>query len=234
MKAIVQIDIPLSKYQVQDKESPVPAMEDYVSKYSKKAVAGYAAKYGHEHIIMTEPVIKYNHPVWERLDFWFNKSWFDRYDEILYVDTDVYPLPDAPDIFKECDRLNVFKRIFYQKAESQMPTDRCFNDVLDRYKEIFFNTGVILLSKNIVEKTLPTIKEYRSDKFRDDGVLINYAVMKSDLEIVQLDRRYNVKLLPAHLNQKKLNVFFFHAMGLLKKKHPEQVEQFLEKIYGKV
>lgn len=232
MKAIIQIDIPLSRYTTEDKVSPVPATDNTIVSYSKKAVSDYCKKYGHDHILMTEPVINYNHPVWERLDFWFNKSWFDKYDEILYVDTDVYPLPDAPDIFKECDRLDVFKRIFYQKAESQMPTDRCFDDVLDRYKEIFFNTGVILLSKNVVEKTLPTIKEYRSDKFRDDGVLINYAVMKSDLEIVQLDRRYNVKLLHYHLNQKKHDVYFFHAMGLLKKSNPQSVKEFLRNIYG--
>jgi hypothetical protein len=234
MKAIVQIDIPLSKYQVQDKESPVPAMEDYVSKYSKKAVAGYAAKYGHEHIIMTEPVVKYNHPVWERLDFWFNSEWLDKYEEVLYLDTDVFPLPTAPDIFAQSDNDVAYKRIPYWKADKPLTRGHCFAEYPERAKEVIFNAGVILINKALVDATLETVKDYKNPKFPDDSVLLNYAIMKSNLPIENIDKRFNVKLLPDHLKQKKLNVFFFHAMGLLKNRQPLQVEQFLEKIYGKV
>ena len=230
MKAIVQIDIPLSKYQVQDKKSPVTAMEDYVSKYSKKAVAGYAAKYGHEHIIMTEPVVKYNHPVWERLDFWFNSEWLDKYEEVLYLDTDVFPLPTAPDIFAQSENTTAYKRIPYTK--NVLGRGLPFDEYPERAKEVIFNAGVILINKALVDATLETVKDYKNPKFPDDSVLLNYAIMKSNLPIENIDKRFNVKLLPDHLKQKKLNVFFFHAMGLLKNKQPLQVESWLRRIYG--
>jgi len=232
MRAIVQIDIPLSKYAVQDKRSPVPAMEDYVSKYSKKAVAGYAAKYAHEHIIITEPVVNYNHPVWERLDFWFNSEWLEKYEEVLYLDTDVFPLPDAPDIFTQSDNDAVYKRIPYIKnvLGRGLPFDECPK----RVSKVLFNAGVMLINKSVVNATLETVRDYKNPRFADDSVLLNYAIMKSNLPVENIDKRFNVKLSPAHLTQEDPDVYFFHAMGLLKKNEPQRVEEFLEKIYGKV
>lgn len=232
MRAIVQIDIPLSKYQVQDKVSPVPAMEDYVSKYSKKAVAEYAAKYGHEHIIITEPVVKYNHPVWERLDFWFNSEWLDKYEEVLYLDTDVFPLPTAPDIFAQSDNDVAYKRIPYTK--NVLGRGFPFDEYPERVSKVLFNAGVILINKALVDATLETVRDYKNPKFQDDSVLLNYAIMKSNIPIENIDRRFNVKLLYPHLAYKNPDVYFFHAMGQLKKQHPQQVQRFLRELYGKV
>lgn len=234
MKAIVQIDIPLSYYTEAEKVSPVKSMQSYVSKYSKHSFKKYCEKHEHEHIILTEPRLGYCHPVWERLDFWLNSEWLDKYEEVLYVDTDVYALPHAPDIFEEGSRPDTYKRIPYWKANRPLTRGVCFEEYPERAKKVIFNAGVIRISKALVDATIDTIKDYKNDKFPDDSVLINYAIMKSGLDIENINEKFNVKLLPEHLSAKQIKPFFLHALGNLKHSHPHEVEQFLEKIYGKV
>lgn len=232
MKAIVQIDIPLSKYN-KDKPSPILDTLSYVSHYSKKSFKEYCSLYGHDHIVITEPVVNYSHPVWERLDFWFSSSWFEKYDEICYVDTDVYAHPESPDIFKACEQEKVFKRIPYHKADKKIKEGTLWEEVPERYKEVCFNAGVLLINKYLVEKTVDTIKDFKSTKYSDDSVLLNYSIMKSDIPVVNIDKRFNVKLTKDHLSGSNKDYFFLHAMGGLKITKKATVENFLRELYGK-
>ena len=70
-----------------------------VEKYSEYSFKKYCAKFGHDFLRVTKPTFGYKHPTWERFALWFNSEWLDKYDQILYVDTDVFALDHAPDIF---------------------------------------------------------------------------------------------------------------------------------------
>ena len=233
MKAVVQFDIPIELYDV-EKPTIIKTTQDWVAKYSKHSFETYCKKYGHEYILVTTPKVGYCHPTWERLDFWLDPSWFEKYDEILYVDTDVYALPTAPDIFEESARLDCFKRIPYWKADNPQDPSSILYEVKDRFKEIAFQPGVFLLNKTVAQATAEYIKQYKDERFPDDGVLVNYAIAKSTVEIQNINQKFNVKLLDTHLSMKALPVFFFHAFGYLKIHKPKEVKNFLKNIYGEL
>lgn len=226
MKAVVQIDIPLSKYNIDTKGSKVSSTNKELTDLSIEKVGKYCSKYGHKHIVITEPVIGYCHPVWERLDFWLNPEWFEKYDEILYLDTDVYPSGKAPDIFEENTSKYHYRRIPYHKAERK--AKGVFAEIPNRYRECCANAGVMLLSKPLIDATVDTIKRYKEDRFTDDSVLINYAIMVSLIPVVDIPEGYNVKLNQCHLGDYKSGVYFFHASGNLKHTNKKEVLNYLK------
>lgn len=207
MKAIVQVDISLDKYNMDKKKSRVIGRQDKVVELSKQRFAEYAKKYGHDHHVITEPRLGYQHPVWERLDFWFNPNWFEKYDEILYVDTDVFPTDNAPDIFEHGKGLKCYCRIPHFKAKRER--NGIFLDVdADTYRNTLFNAGVILINKELVDKTKGIVQKYREERFTDDSVLLNYAIMNSDIPVEQINKKFNVKM-----DKRCPTAWFYHLSG---------------------
>jgi len=226
MKAIVQVDVSLDRYikkhEKLDKKHPIRNRQHQLAELSKKRFSEYAEKYGHDHLVITEPLLGYEHPVWERLDIWFNPEWFEKYDEVLYVDTDVFPTDDAPDIFDHGGELDAFYRVPYRKRGARRGI---FLDITEeRYRETVFNAGVILINKTVVDKTLDMVKRYEEERFTEDSVTLNYAIMASDLRIENIDKRFNVKVLgetpPA---------YFYHCSGRRKAEDEESVLKWLDK-----
>ncbi|MFN9953873.1 MAG: hypothetical protein ACK55I_12305, partial [bacterium] len=99
---------------------------EVIFNYSSKSFRDYCIKYDLDYILITEPKVNYIHPTWERLDLWINKDhWFDKYDSICYVDTDVFALPKADNIFS-FSKDNKFCRVPYWKANKELDQDSIF------------------------------------------------------------------------------------------------------------
>lgn len=223
-KAIVQIHIDMSLYKQVDKPSYVKKMNEQIYLYSKKSFDNYCKKYDLDHILINEPKIKYEHPVWERLDLWLSDHWFNTYDEICYVDTDVFAMPWARNIFEESNKKG-FKRIKYNKTVNPIHSI-LYNH--PRSNECYFQSGVILLNKEVVDKTIDIIKDYKNKKYTDDGVLVNYAIMESGMDMVNIDSAFNTKYLE---NINLSAVQFLHAFGRYKDEHPDKLISLLETLY---
>ena len=69
--------------------------------YSRNSFQEYCKKFDLDYLRITEPKVGFKHPTWERFDLWIDRSWWDKYDQIMYVDSDVIALPHAPNIFKD-------------------------------------------------------------------------------------------------------------------------------------
>ena len=115
---IIQYYIDINKYSQPEFNGIGPTD---VEKYSEYSFKKYCSKYGHDFLRVTEPNFGYMHPTWERFDLWFNKKWLDKYDQILYVDTDVFALDHAPDIFAKYNDLDTFKSPEYKKYRRNSP-----------------------------------------------------------------------------------------------------------------
>ena len=109
-KCIVQYWIPSSEYSEPRYNNLLQANEQKsLVKLSTKSFKKYADKYGHDFKRIDTKKIDFRHPTFERFDLWLDDSWWKEYDEIMYVDCDVFAMPDAPDIFQNYKSLDTFK-----------------------------------------------------------------------------------------------------------------------------
>ena len=103
--AIIQIYVPAKGW---EEEQRLDWQNDEVLMLSRILVSEYAKKFGIYYELITEPVVNFKHPTWERFQL-FDEKWVNQFDNILYLDTDVFTWPWAPNIFELFDKkaLNV-------------------------------------------------------------------------------------------------------------------------------
>jgi len=195
-----------------------------MERYSRHSFELYAHKHGLEFLRITKPKLAYKHPTWERFDLWLEPSWFDRYDQIMYVDSDVIAMPHAPNIFAKHANLDSFKAACYIRYRSMPLEDQhkkqtnpngIFDSVSsERMRQVRFQTGVFILTKRSAEHMLPWIRQYRDvDKQYncDDGTFLNWAVMASGVAYEDMDKNWNVKNNGQSINFAEPN--FLHCAG---------------------
>ena len=96
-----------------EEENRLDAQSEQVLFLSNVLVKHYAKKINSDYKLITKPIINFKHPTWERFQL-FDDQWINNYDNILYLDTDVFTWPEAPNIFDLLDailkQVNIFKR----------------------------------------------------------------------------------------------------------------------------
>lgn len=231
---VIQYYIDIRKYSQPGFNNLKPSpMEEY-SRHSFKL---YCEKFGLEYLRISEPKLGFKHPTWERFDLWVDRSWWDKYDQIMYVDSDVIALPHAPNIFDNYkdidDRL---KTCYYPKFRDAGAIGAKYNQrvnpLADKYtgeqiSQRFVQPGVMILNKQSTKYMLPWVEKYKdvTDNRIDDGMFLNSCIVDSDVPLLDMDRKFNHKN-----NGEKFdydNVYFLHCAG--GKKHKKQV-----KIWGKL
>ena len=244
---VIQYYIDLNKYASEQKKSPIPNEQSYIEKYSEHSFKKYCEKYGHSFLRVTEPKINYSHPTWERMDLWLDESWFDEYDQICYVDTDVFALPWAPDIFSYCD-LSCFNKASYWKCDKAFRQKKHLSDKVflsskaspERWHECCFQAGVFVLTKESRDASFECMKDYKNPEIPDDCVMMRYALSKSDAKINTIPHEFDVKWHPGlaypqgTANKDLKDLYFLHAFGSNKRNNPKYYMSTLEKIYGKL
>ena len=242
---IIQFNIDISLYDAAGKSSKVQKTENFIESYSKKSFELYCHKYNHDYIRIQEPRVNYSHPTWERIDLWLNPSWCNEYDLICYVDTDIFALPWAEDIMQYCN-LEAFNFVpqpwkALRLIKNNKYTSLGFSEFTkDYFKKHWFQPGVFVISKKARNAMLDIVKKFRDEKFSDDGILLNYALMKSCCQKCKLPYGFNVKWwnspFPTGISETSpTNINFLHASGS-RKRSPniqEQLHQLLKRIYGK-
>lgn len=206
---IVQFHIPATEYK--DPTYNNIGVNEQLLEYSLKSVKLYAEKYSVDYQLVQDRRIDWVHPTFERFDLFFNKQWFKKYDNILYLDTDLIVWPDAPNIFDLYPSTTTFKvcqdRIAERRTVQQhnnIVKDNilnCFDGNTLKYSR--FNAGVFMVNKHSANM----MREYLDYKNidTDDNSLLIYAMLKSDVEIEKMDWRFNKK------NGTKC--YFGHAYG---------------------
>jgi hypothetical protein len=211
--------------------------------YSSHSFQIYCKKHGIDYIKITKPKLGFKHPTWERFDLWIDQSWRDQYDRILYVDSDVFVLPHATNIFDEYPDLDTFKAAVYKKYRQGTP-EQCkeitkdislFNDINgEDIKTKFIQPGVFMLNKKCIEDMLPYISQYKdiTDDKIDDGMFLNYCIVKSGVSYKDMMPQWNFKNNGCEKFNKK-STYFLHAAG--GKKHKKgNMWNLLNNIYPEI
>jgi hypothetical protein len=205
--------------------------QQHLADLSAKSFKAYADKHNCDFIRITQPKIKHKHPTFERFDLWLDDSWWDKYDQIMYTDSDVFALPNAPNIFKEYPDLETFKVCNYktfQDAQLGEQTDVFYKGLLMTCKlaqviKKGFQPGVFILTKKAVDIMKNHISAYKKLDHHDGEILI-WATIQSNVKITRMNEYYNYK--NAHMRGHP-NVYFYHAAGHKKVEHKEGIITFL-------
>lgn len=195
-------------------------VNEQLFEYSVKSVKNYANKIDCDYQLINEKRIDWKHPTFERFDLFFNDDWWNKYSNILYLDTDLIVWPDAPDIFRMYADESSFKICTDRIALRRSPEwhkKNVRNSALDDFsgetlQQNRFNAGVFMLNRNSAQ----IMKSYLDYKkiLLDDNQLLIYAMLKSRVPVIKMDWRFNKK--------NGILCWFGHAYGQQKFK----VEQY--------
>jgi len=195
---IVQIYISLDK---SSDIAPILPAFDELSEISINLAKKYCNKIGAEHVLITEPFINFIHPTYERFRLFEDPYWTDNYDNILYIDSDVFIFNDAPNIFDLYSDTTTFK------------VCRHYQEFLRGGPPQGFNAGVFMLNKISRDIMLPHLIYRVSPPFssHDNTALVN-CVNDSGVDVTIMDARFNAK--------NATECYFSHTWGSAKRKYP--------------
>lgn len=200
---IVQIFIPKKGW---EEEERLDFQNNEVLFLSTNLVYYYAKKYDCDYMLINKASINFKHPTWERFVL-FDDNFTKKYNNILYLDTDVFPWPDAPNIFNFIDnkKFNVVRHVAKKKW---MNSDA-------------FNAGVFCINDECVKIMKPFISKeiwinnFIKDPMWEDSKELNTLAQITNVEINWLDEMWNMKNDP--------NSYFTHLWGQQKKINTEML-----------
>lgn len=154
----------------------------------------YAAKCGADfRLIEGKPPVITNdgHPHW-RIAHLYN--YYDEYDRILCIDSDVLVLPSCPNLFDEVPE-DCIGSSFEDIGSRAGPRRRSIADIQKKFGQIgwkqgYINTGVIVTSKMHRHVFTAIDGKYYTD-FGSDDVHIGYKAHKLGFKIHQLSFKFN-------------------------------------------
>jgi hypothetical protein len=200
--------------------------------FCQDSVARYCKKHNIDHHIQTEPMLKIlpdpkttNRsegsirlgylPIYEKEHAF---TFFDRYEQIAIIDSDIYIRDNAPNIFDAIDIHSSFGGVIerempitpkyahkiYHYSNSQyanLPTDHKPN----KFGYEFYNMGMMVMNKSIVEhlnglsprdfimqkEFKPFVDGQGAWKWSTDQTLLNYWVRKSGMNLDRMSWKWN-------------------------------------------
>jgi hypothetical protein len=200
--AIVQIYVDLKGY---SNPEWLPK-HDELSKISFNLTKKYCQKINAEYFLITDARINHIHPTYERFTLFEDSSWTEKFDQILYLDSDVFVYNNAPNIFEMYPDLNNFKVCqhwdeYRFKHKGVLPGT------------VAFNAGVFILTKYSRDIMLPFLNYKKNPpyKFHDNEALVE-CVKRSNVSVQTMDVMFNAKNWP--------DAYFCHAWGGGKRRNP--------------
>ena len=156
-----------------------------------ESVRQYCVKYGIEHIVQTEPILKIRPdmsvtgrskeaverlgymPIYEKENAF---TYLHEYDQVAIVDSDIYIRPTAPNIFEDLTKEYAFGAV----AERELPCAKKYKSKIRKYSKAafqhlkdvdwkwnelgaeFYNMGMMVINS---QKFLPYLKEQTAEQF---------------------------------------------------------------------
>jgi hypothetical protein len=215
-----------------------------MEEYSRYSLQRYCKKFDIDYLRITEPKLGFKHPTWERFDLWTDRSWWDKYDQIMYVDSDVMAFDHAPNIFLDYPVIdNKLKTSYYPKFRDATPEGAKYNQrvnpMADNFTgeticKRFVQPGVMILNKISTEFMLPWISKYKdiTDNRIDDGMFLNACIVDSKVPLLDMHRMWNHKNNGERFDYNR--VYFLHCAGGKKHKKGVKIWPKLAKLFPEV
>lgn len=203
-------------------------------KYTIPTIRKYADKINVDFICL-DNFKKYKHAC--EMKFYI-KEMFEKYDNILYLDTDVMVLDTAPNIFDIIDIEDVGISIFEEASFHNPPSLRDFKkyvnqynmvrkkynkEVIDisKYNNLYYNNGIFLINKKFSFLLNEPIGE-RSEWVYNNAFLpeqneINYNIVLNNIDVYNLPKEFSCMQSKNIYNPLRdeinFNSYFLHYAG---------------------
>lgn len=165
-----------------------------VDNYFKKtlpSIQTYAEKIGADYSLETTRSKKYPFPAWQKLDLIRRAA---AYDRVLILDADIIIAKDAPNIFEEMPgSVSWIKRDASIERFKQMDNYfgwRKMNYGEDVDRRTYYNTGVMLLTGEDVNKMIPLLEPPYIDGIFEQHYL-NRVMELAEVKIYNLPNPWN-------------------------------------------
>lgn len=214
------------------------------------SVKQYCENYGIDHIVQTDPILKIRPvksqrseqaverlgylPIYEKENAF---SYLDDYDQICIVDSDIYILPSAPNIFDELKPDTDFAGVI----EQHLPCTQKYKKKIEGYSRSqyvklaipswkragngfeFYNMGLMLFNFSIKQylngetpeqfikrkEFEPFVNGEGNWRWSTDQTLLNYWVRKSGMNLQVLDWKWNA-LFKGVTDESLKDAYFIH------------------------
>jgi len=199
---------------------------------------GIAQKFGWHYKLDTIPETKHFSPCFEILKIFRDDS-FLEYDRVIYLDTDTYYYPDSPNIldyypdegFHAVSRMG---KIFDSGKEPDHLERIDKKYLIEKYKQNYFNLGVLLLDRNTIIKMRPFLTHDNIEDmlekrglWSDDQSAINIAAYESGVKINPMHEYWN------QMDKRFKEGYIAHLKGSIKNKEnvfDKRAEEYLDAI----
>ena len=193
----------------------------------------YAERTGADYVFLRDnPVINVNHPVNEKLQP-LMPMWTEKYDQILYLDSDVFCWPEAPDLFEICPpgtfaitekkhsgikSVNKIKVCFDVDIGDLnvegVSKDKFLTGIRDQIplslyklkKYCYFNSGVFMVGGKEVGDEMIKYINHRLLRMRTAEAVLNFMVAASNVNVFEFSKNFNY-----NVNRKEKFGYFYHA-----------------------
>ena len=153
------------------------------------SIQAYAQKIGAEFMCIDKVTVSETTPHWEKFQI---SKLLDKYDRILYIDTDIIIRDDCPILFDivSADKLGVFNEASFTDRSQELMIDCCkqYNIKLPNWNGKYFNTGVMIISQVHKELFIKPDIEYFS--FYEQSYL-NMMIAHLEIKIFELEYKFN-------------------------------------------
>lgn len=158
-----------------------------LAKLTHPSIKAYAEKIGAEFINISQPNNTFANQKWLKFEVF---SLLNKYDRIIYFDTDLIIREDCPNLFEKVpeDKLGIAIESRYVSRASEMHSAMKFFEIPLEWKGHYYNSGVMVLSRRHRQYfKLP--KDF--NKFDNPTAYINLIIQKEKVKTVDLDWRFN-------------------------------------------
>ncbi len=160
-----------------------------IAKHTHPSIRAYANKVGAKFACIDKPMIAKTTPHWEKFGLF---DMFDKYERILYLDTDLIVRDDCPNLFDVVpdDCIGMFDEAPYTDRSKELLIDICksYGVTLRSWNGRYYNSGVIVSSRQ--HKHLFRKPEVEVFNFYEQSYL-NMVIAKETPPMQQLDYRFN-------------------------------------------
>ncbi len=187
--------------------------EEYeeLSKITHPIIKKYADKIGADFHAISEQKISDTTPHWEKFQIY---NLLNKYDRILYVDTDIIIRDDCPDLFEEVDMslLGAFNEAqFTQRNPSFYKSCETYGINYENWNGEYYNTGVMVLSR--IHKQLFKKPELEYMNFFEQGY-INAVIHRDKIKTHNLSYKFNrVSALDVFTGEDRFASYIVHYAG---------------------
>ena len=160
-----------------------------IGKLTHPSLKAYAKKIGADFLCISKPKISQTSPHWEKFQIF---ELFNKYDRVLYVDTDIIIRDDCPDLFELIPetKLGMFKESPFTERPKEIIFDVCrqYGIELEKWSGDYYNSGIMMISKR--HRKYFKKPELEISNFFEQSY-INTIIAKNDIKIFELTHEYN-------------------------------------------